>query len=253
VDSVVEDAPSVVEVEGTISPIVIEEEEAAIETDSGEVEMESSVVEPTVLEPKDLSPEEVAAVRRQEMLDAARLALLDDSYAEQLAEVLTQGYVGPPSLNYTRGATSGPKVPVKSAAELATERRRAALVKARAMNQLVVEVEVSPKKKRKAEVQADAPTAVEAVQVESVDVGPFYGKILKSIGSMSPEPGSKPSTTYITFCALARPLLKAENPDMLSPKLISELGRLWREAPPIVRTVFEQKYAAEKKAYDTAR
>jgi hypothetical protein len=105
------------------------------------------------------------------------------------------------------------------------------------------------KKKSDEEVSIEVPL-VSGSELEPSKVDPVYELIMESFTTLESKTGTKPSTNYITFAALARPLVKASNPEMTGPKIITELGRLWREAPRAVKEVFEARYNEEKKAYD---
>lgn len=49
----------------------------------------------------------------------------------------------------------------------------------------------------------------------------IYAEVVEKAGSLPYDPKVKPSTTYITFCSIARPVIKAQNPDMASPAILT--------------------------------
>ena len=48
-----------------------------------------------------------------------------------------------------------------------------------------------------------------------------YAKVIESVGTLPYDPKVKPSTTYITFCSIARPIVKEQNPEMPSPAILA--------------------------------
>lgn len=48
-----------------------------------------------------------------------------------------------------------------------------------------------------------------------------YAKVIESAGTLPYDPKVKPSTTYITFCSIARPIVKEQNPEMPSPAILA--------------------------------
>lgn len=71
-------------------------------------------------------------------------------------------------------------------------------------------------KAKLAEEAAEAAAAEELRQLnqDPADLPPIYEQVLAALESAAPEDGGKkPSTSYISFCKFARPIVKATLPD----------------------------------------
>lgn len=77
------------------------------------------------------------------------------------------------------------------------------------------------------------PAAEVAPYVPAANIVPedIYEKVLAAAADIVTSPGKKPANTYISFCSIARPLVKAMNTELSNPEVIAVIFLL--ACPPL--------------------
>lgn len=73
----------------------------------------------------------------------------------------------------------------------------------------------------------------------------------KSVKAKDPNAPKRPRSAYILFCNDKRPEVRAQNPEMKMPKVVQELGKLWKDLKDKKKQHYLSEAAKDKERYNT--